>query len=104
MSLLTESSVQFHNYENSFLKFLLGTFVPLTMEGTIMVDGVLTSCYASIDHTLGHIVMAPMRWFPKIMDWMFVEDSGFSSYANIAEDFGKWMLPSDKINKFRFSN
>ena len=78
--------------------------MPLTMEGTIVVDGVLTSCYASIDHTLGHIAMAPMRWFPKIMGKIFGEDSGFSVYAYIAEDLGKWMLPSDKMNEFRFLN
>ena len=31
------------------------------MEGNIIVDGVLASCYASVDHDLGHIAMVPMR-------------------------------------------
>ena len=32
-----------------------GAFTPVTMEGNIIVDGVLTSCYASASHDLAHI-------------------------------------------------
>ena len=39
--------------------------MPLTMEGNIIVDGVLASCYASFDHDLAHIAMAPMQWIPR---------------------------------------
>ena len=36
-----------------------------------MVDGVLASCYPSTDHDVGHLGMAPMRWFPTFMEPIF---------------------------------
>ena len=47
------------DWEIIFIVFL-GAFVPLTMKGNIVVDGVLASCYASFDHDLAHFVMTPM--------------------------------------------
>ena len=38
----------------------LGAFVPLTIEGNIVVNGLLASCYASSDHDLAHTGMAPI--------------------------------------------
>lgn len=44
-----------------------GYVAPLTMSGTLLVDGILTSCYAIIDsHTVAHSVMAPVRWWYNI--------------------------------------
>ena len=41
-----------------------GYAAPLTMSGTILVDGILASCYAVIDsQSLAHSVMAPARWW-----------------------------------------
>ena len=61
------------------------------MEGNIIVDGVLVSCYASSHHDVSHIAMAPVRWFPEIMEWIFGEDKGIQGYARIAEDLGRWL-------------
>ena len=77
----------------TFYYCLPGTYVPLTMEGTILVDGVLASCYASFDHHLAHIAMTPIRWFPGVMEWIFGWDNGSPSYVNIIKDFGKWIIP-----------
>ena len=63
------------------------------MEGNIVVDGVLASCYPFVSHDLAHIGMAPIRWFPKIMEWLFGEDNGFQVYVLIAEDLGRWAMP-----------
>ena len=60
-----------------------------------MVDGVLASCYAFLDHDAAHIGMMPMRWFPEIMDWAFGEANGSPGYVNFLEDMGKWVLPHD---------
>ena len=65
----------------------------MTFEGNIMVDGILASCYASSDHDLGNILMAPIHWFPDIVEVMFGDDKGSSAYANILTDWGKYVLP-----------
>jgi len=39
-----------------------GIYAPLTVAGTIVVDGVAASCYASTrSHTAAHAAMKPMR-------------------------------------------
>ena len=58
-----------------------------------MVEGVLTSCYASVNHELAHFAMTPFRWYPEINDWIFGEDKGFQVSVNIAIEFGKLIIP-----------
>ena len=78
----------------AFIIFYIGAYVPLTLEGNIMVDGVLASCYLSSNHHLAHFAMKPMQWFPKITEWILGVDTGFQVYHNIAEHVGKWILPN----------
>ena len=68
-------------------------FVPLTMEGNIVVDGVLASCYGSYNHDLAHIAMTPMRWFPAVLELIL----GGKEFVDIAQDFGEWLLPYQSI-------
>ena len=43
-------------------KKVKGFAAPLTLEGTILVDDILVSCYALIQsHTLAHLIMQPIR-------------------------------------------
>ena len=63
------------------------------MEDNVIVDGVLASCYPSTHHDLAHIVMAPIRFFPQLIMLIFGEDSGFSVYLTVVEDFGKFISP-----------
>ena len=63
------------------------------MEGNIVVDDILASCYAGSNHDLAHIVLTPMRWFPKMMQWIFGEDKGFQNYALISKYIGEWLVP-----------
>ena len=65
------------------------------MEGNIVVDGVLASCCPSVDHDLSHIGMTPMRWFPEMTSWIFGEDDGVQAITNIAENIGRWVLPTE---------
>ena len=85
--------IRYHN----ILKISLsaGAFTPLTMEGNIVVDGVLASCYASTHHDLAHIGVTPMRWFPGMVQWIFGEDSGKSAYVSVLEEFSGWFLLFD---------
>jgi len=41
-----------------------GYIAPLTQEGTLIVNNVAASCYATINsHHVAHAVLAPMRWW-----------------------------------------
>ena len=60
-----------------------------------MVDGVLASCYPSVDHDLSHIGMTPMRWFPEMTSLIFGEDDGVQAITNIVENIGSWVLPTE---------
>ena len=67
------------------------------MEGRILVDGILASCYASIHHDLAHIGMTPIQWFPWAVEFIFGEiydkSIGLPPYVNINEEVGRWVLP-----------
>ena len=63
------------------------------MEGRILVDNILASCYASVHHDLAHIGMTPIRWFPDVIEWIFGEMNGSVPYIKIKEDLGRWVLP-----------
>ena len=44
-----------------------GTWAPLTREGTLLVDGLLASCYASFPHDLVDLALAPVKMFPRML-------------------------------------
>ena len=68
--------------------------MPLTLEANIMVDGILTSCYADIsDHDLAHLGMIPMRRFSAVVEWIFGDDIGFPIFVNTAIELGTYLLP-----------
>ena len=73
--------------------YFSGVYVPLTMEGNIVVDGVLASCYANVDHDIAQIVMKPIQWYPDIIELVFGDENGVCAYVNIAQDFGIWLVP-----------
>ena len=64
-------------------------YVPMTQEGNIIVDGILASCYASSHHDLAHIVITPLRWFPKITEWIFGVHDGSQAYVDLFKYFGR---------------
>ena len=72
--------------------YFIGAFVPLTMEGNIVVDGVLASSYSSIDHDLAHLGMAPLQWILEIVVWVFGNDRNIPGFVMLAKDFSRWVL------------
>ena len=62
-----------------------------------MVDGILASCYPSVNHDLAHVGVLPIKYFPWIMERIFGEDSGSSAYSNIANDLGRWVVPFNNV-------
>jgi len=48
----------------------LGVVAPMTSTGTIVVDDVVTSCYASFaSHRLAHAVMSPLAYARRFVDF-----------------------------------
>ena len=68
----------------------------ITMEGNIVVDDVLASCYASSDHDIAHFVMAPIRWFPDFLKLFSAKENVFLMYVAIAKEIGKWLATSEQ--------
>ncbi|XP_067932351.1 tiggy-winkle hedgehog protein-like [Watersipora subatra] len=72
---ITEGSYVFVNVKNSLIlqQVLLkkqvavkGFYAPVTLSGNIVVNGVVSSCYASINnHWLAHTALAPLRFLYK---------------------------------------
>ena len=67
------------------------------MQGSIVVDGVLASCYPFTDHDLAHISMVPIRLFPELVEWLFGAEDGLSIYVKISENLGNYVLPYDSL-------
>ena len=74
-----------------------GAYVPVTMEGNLIVDGILASCYPSFDHDVLHFGMTPLRWFPGMTEWFFGEDDGVSGYIYTLAHMGLWVFPKDVL-------
>ena len=70
---------------------LIGAFTPVTMNGNIVVDDILASCYAFSEHNLANIVMTPMQWYPEIIDWIIGKDKESSGYVILLSDIDRWL-------------
>ena len=77
--------------------FLPGVYIPLTVEGNIIVDGVLASCHASADHGVAHFFTTPIQLFPWITEWIYGEDNGCQVFATVLENLGQLVLPNDLL-------
>ena len=63
------------------------------MEGNIIVNGVLASCYGITDHDLAHLLISPMRFIPEVMEWIFGQEDGTQSYINVGRWVGSLVAP-----------
>ena len=61
------------------------------MEGNIIVDDVLASCYAFSDHDLAHFSMTPILSFPEITEGIFGRAKGYQVYASILDNLFRWL-------------
>ncbi|KAF1373100.1 hypothetical protein PFLUV_G00256810 [Perca fluviatilis] len=88
-----------------------GSFAPVTVQGTVVVDQVLASCYAVIeDHDLAHWALAPIRLAHWVSSWLFrsqpqvsAQNDGVHWYSKILYQLGTWLLDSHSIHPLGMS-
>ena len=66
----------------------------------IIVDGVLTSCYAGTHHDLGNLMATPMQRFPAVIEWIFGDDAGLPAYVTTARQLSKMLLPEGQFSTY----
>ncbi|XP_061778235.1 sonic hedgehog protein [Nerophis ophidion] len=78
----------------------VGSFAPVTVQGTLVVDRVLASCYAVVqDHQLAHRALAPLRlahWVSSLL-WGAqrrpgAQEDGVHWYSQVLYHAGTWLL------------
>ena len=67
------------------------------MEGNVVVDGVLASCYAVYDHDIAHFAVTPIAWDPGLIEGIFNVDHESPDYAKLVDDvcalwFDTWAM------------
>ncbi|XP_028993448.1 indian hedgehog signaling molecule a [Betta splendens] len=71
----------------------VGLFAPLTQHGSIVVNGVLASCYAAVDnHFLAHWALAPLRSFYSHMGPSEPQTDGLHWYPWFLQKLGQTLL------------
>nr|XP_020457867.1 sonic hedgehog protein [Monopterus albus] len=88
-----------------------GSFAPVTVQGTVVVDQVLASCYAVIeDHDLAHWALAPVRLAHWLSSLLFssqpqasAQNDGVHWYSKILYQLGTWFLDSHSIHPLGMS-
>ncbi|XP_071755400.1 sonic hedgehog protein [Centroberyx gerrardi] len=88
-----------------------GSFAPVTVQGSVVVDQVLASCYAVIeDHDLAHWALAPVRlahWVSSLLSHsqphVTAQKDGVHWYSKILYQLGTWLLDSHSIHPLGMS-
>ena len=76
-----------------------GLYAPLTQHGSIVVDGVLASCYAAVDsHELSHWALAPLRFFHSVLGPSQVQSDGLHWYPRLLQTLGKILLDTEHFH------
>lgn len=76
-----------------------GAFAPLTQQGTVVVDGVVASCYAVVDqHSLAHWAFSPLRLMHSWTGTAGHHGDGIHWYSHMLHWLGRKLLDSGRLH------
>uniref|UniRef100_A0A3Q3W3W9 Hedgehog protein n=1 Tax=Mola mola TaxID=94237 RepID=A0A3Q3W3W9_MOLML len=76
-----------------------GAFAPLTQQGTLVVDGVVASCYAVVEqHSLAHWAFSPLRLMHSWTGSTGSHGDGMHWYSRLLHWLGTWLLDSGRLH------
>lgn len=76
-----------------------GAFAPLTAQGTLVVDGVVASCYAVVEgHSLAHWAFLPLRLMHSWTGTSGYRGEGVHWYADLLHWLGVMLLDSGHLH------
>ncbi|KAM9308032.1 sonic hedgehog protein [Gastrophryne carolinensis] len=93
----------------------VGAFAPVTSHGTVVVNGVLASCYAVIEeHSWAHLAFAPLRFAFKLFSYFplrehyhppptYLQPEGIHWYSQVLLQLGRWVLDNDSLHPLGIS-
>ncbi|XP_035533635.1 indian hedgehog B protein-like [Morone saxatilis] len=76
-----------------------GAFAPLTQQGTLVVDGVVASCYAVVEqHSLAHWAFSPLRLIHSWTGSAGSHSDGIHWYSRLLHWLGRMLLDSGRFH------
>ncbi|XP_044200611.1 indian hedgehog B protein-like [Thunnus albacares] len=76
-----------------------GAFAPLTKRGTLVVDGVVASCYAVVDQqSLAHWAFSPLRLMHSWTSAVGYQEDGVHWYSRLLHWLGGMLLDSGRFH------
>ncbi|KAM3857160.1 indian hedgehog B protein-like [Diretmus argenteus] len=76
-----------------------GAYAPLTDRGTVVVDGVVASCYAVVNqHTLAHWAFLPLRLMHRWTGTTGHHGNGLHWYSRLLHWLGRLLLDSEHFH------
>lgn len=76
-----------------------GAFAPLTQQGTLVVDGVVASCYAVLEqHSLAHWAFSPLRLLHRWTGSTGSHSDGIHWYSQLLHWLGRMLLDSGRFH------
>ena len=65
-------------------------WAPLTADGTLLVDGYLASCYATVPHHVAQVALGPIKLFPELLldNENSQHEDGLRPVAKMMKDVG----------------